>query len=337
VFRTPGFEVNDVGFQQNADQRFIYAWFNYNARAGPCLPQLGVGFNPNSGWDFGGTRLWTQVNVWGNANFANFWSANFFANNRWHATSTGALRGGPSLHAPGGNNFNLTVNTDRRRAVYFSVQHQRQPREGDRHAALRLRRRHHGTTVAAAGPVAASECLLQRARVAVRRCPLTASGTRREYIVAQLDQTTVSLTTRLNYTFAPDLSLQLYAQPFLSAGDYTDYRRVVAPRARAFDERFHTFSADELSYDADSRRYTAAVPSDSVRFSNPDFNVRSLRSTAVLRWEYRPGSTLFVVWSHGRGERLEHGGFDLRRGVDGLMGLDGTNILMVKLNYWLNL
>ena len=97
-----------------------------------------------------------------------------------------------------------------------------------------------------------------------------------------LDQTTVSLTGRLNYTMTPTLSLQLYAQPFVSAGDYGAFKELVDGRNRDYASRYSPF---DYSYAA---------------YGNPDFNVKSFRTTNVLRWEYRPGSTLFVVWQQAR-------------------------------------
>jgi hypothetical protein len=337
-FRTPGFEVNDVGFQQNADQRFVYSWFNYHSfEPGRVFRNWSAGFNPNSGWDFGGTRLWTQVNTWGNATFANFWSANFFANNRWHAMSTGALRGGPAIYSPGGNNFNLNINSDRRKPVYASVNV-----NGYReHGTGTLR---HGVNAGLnARPSARLDVAVHPGlswndhRWQYVAAPLSAQTQQREYIFAQLDQTTLSITARANYTFTRDLSLQLYAQPFISAGSYSSFRRVAQPRAAAFAERFHTFSDADVSRDDANRRYTAIVGNDVVSFQDPDFSVRSLRSNAVLRWEYHPGSTLFIVWSHGRHGRDGDGTFDVRQGLDEMRALQGTNVLMLKLNYWLNM
>jgi hypothetical protein len=337
-FRTPGFEVNDIGFQQNSDQRFVYGWFNYNRfQPGTVFRNWSVGFNPNAGWDFGGTRLWSQVNTWGNATFANFWSVNFFANNRWDAMSTGALRGGPALYSPGGNNVNVNVNSDRRQPVFGSLN-----LGGYRERGTDTNRRYVNAGINAR-PSARLELSLHPgvnwndAAWQFVSAPLTSATGEREYIFAQLDQTTVSLTTRLSYTFTRDLSFQFYAQPFISAGDYSAFMRVAAPRASDFDTRFHTFAPDAISRDADSRQYTATVGGETVRFSDPDFNVQSLRSNAVVRWEYRPGSTLFVVWSHGRSDRSTQGTFDFRQNLDDLKGLQGMNVLMVKFNYWLNL
>jgi hypothetical protein len=338
AFRTPGLELNDVGFQQNADQRFVYAWFNYQGNeAGRVFRRWNVGFNPNSGWDFGGTRLWTQASTWGSATFTNFWSVNVFANNRWSATSTGALRGGPAIHAPGGNSVNVNVATDRRRPVHFQL-YSNSYREQETGA---LRTTLGGGVTARPSPRldASLQPSVSRNRYAWQfvAAPRARHSGAREYVVAGLEQTTMALTARAGFTFTPDLSFQLYAQPFISAGDFHSFRRVLDPGARAFDRRFHTFAAGELTLDGKSGTYTAQLGDESVSFDDPAYSVRSLRSNAVVRWEYRPGSTLFVVWSHGRSQRLADGTFDFVRSMDGLRRVHGTNAIMVKLSYWLDL
>ena len=134
------------------------------------------------------------------------------------------------------------------------------------------------------------------------------------YVFGRIDQSTVSLTARLNYTVTPNLSVQLYAQPFVSAGDYSDFKELVDGRSRDYD-----------------RRYAATD-----YFGNPDFNYRSFRTTNVVRWEYRPGSTLFVVWQQGREDQLEHGRFDFRSDVSSVFGAPARNVFLVKWAYWLN-
>jgi hypothetical protein len=171
-----------------------------------------------------------------------------------------------------------------------------------------------------------------------------ALGSRR-YVMARLDQNTLGVTTRLNYTISPTLSLELYAQPFVSAGTYDRFMEVTDPRAPRFRDRFTVFGADDVSYDADAGQYAVnldADPAADLRFDDPDFNFKQMNSNAVLRWEYRPGSTLFVVWSQGRTDYLSDGSFGVRRDFGRLMGLDGdygvpaTNVLLVKFSYWLN-
>ena len=130
-----------------------------------------------------------------------------------------------------------------------------------------------------------------------------------------LDQTPLRLTARVNYTFTPSLSLQVYAQPFVSAGTYTDWRELADPRSARYDERY--------------RPYAGGDPGG--------FESLQFRSNTVLRWEYRPGSTLFLVWAQGRqtfdGRPHE---FDLDRARGELFSLHPDNTLLLKLSYWLN-
>jgi hypothetical protein len=336
-FRTPGFEVNDIGFQQNGDQRFVYGWFNYsNFEPGRTFRNWNVGFNPSSGWNFDGMRLWSQLNVWGNATLNNFWSFNVWANHRLAATSPGALRGGPALHAPGGNNFNANINSDRRKPLFASVNVNGYRERGTdtfrRGANLNITARPSPRLEFSLSPgVNRNDAAWQYVA-----SPLS-SGGQREYIFAALDQTTVSLTSRMSYTFTRDLSFQFYAQPFISAGDYDSFMRVADPRASEFNARFQAFGEPEIARDENSREYTASAGGGTVRFRDPDFSVQALRANAVVRWEYRPGSTLFVVWSHGRGDQMPVGTFDFRRNIEDLWQMQGSNVLMVKLNYWLNM
>jgi hypothetical protein len=134
------------------------------------------------------------------------------------------------------------------------------------------------------------------------------------YVFARLDQRTVALTTRVNYTMSPTLSLQVYAEPFVSAGAYTDYKELVDGRSDDWRTRYAPYAYGR----------------------NADFNYRSFRTTNVLRWEYRPGSALFVVWQQGREESESFGTFRFGRDFRGVFGIPASNVFLVKLSYWLN-
>jgi hypothetical protein len=160
------------------------------------------------------------------------------------------------------------------------------------------------------------------------------------YVFADIHQTSVSLTTRMSYAFTPKLTLDFYAQPFVAAGDYGGLKEVSDPRAHDFDDRFSMFG-DALSLQ--NGRYRVDRDGDGTpefSFGQPDFNFKALRSNLVLRWEYRPGSTMFVVWSQGRENFEPNGSFrlgrDFRRLFDG-NNAPSTNVLLIKFNYWLNL
>jgi hypothetical protein len=158
------------------------------------------------------------------------------------------------------------------------------------------------------------------------------------WVVARLSQRTASLTARLSYTFTPDLSLQMYAQPFVSGGSYGDFLQVMDARASSEATRFRAVSmeapnARSGSYRLDLNRNGG----DFTSLDDPDFSARQFTSSAVLRWEYRPGSTLFVAWSQARDAGDPVSPFELRRDVKRLFGERPTNALLVKVSYWMGL
>jgi hypothetical protein len=160
----------------------------------------------------------------------------------------------------------------------------------------------------------------------------------RRYIFTGLEQTTVSMDTRLNVNFTPELSLELFAQPFISSGDYGTLRELRAPRTYEFLD--YGQDVGDVSYDASTRRYTVdpdgTGPAASFTVANRDFTTRSLRGNAVLRWEYRPGSTLFLVWQQSRAATGTEGDFAFGREAGNLFDAKPDNFFVVKLNYWLN-
>jgi hypothetical protein len=142
----------------------------------------------------------------------------------------------------------------------------------------------------------------------------------------------------LNWTFTPALSLQLFIQPLISSGDYTNFKEFAKPRS--FDFLVYGTNGSQLfdstsfngNYYFDPDGYGSAP---SIKISNPNFNKVSLRGNAVLRWEYMPGSTLFFVWPQSRDESNDDGNFTLGHSLDRLMGVKPDNIFMLKLTYWL--
>jgi hypothetical protein len=132
------------------------------------------------------------------------------------------------------------------------------------------------------------------------------------HVYGELDSKTLDLTTRANIIFNPRLSLEVYLQPFVTAGDYEGFKELAEP---------------------DSYEFSAYPEPD----SNPDFRRRSLRSNIVLRWEYRPGSTLFLVWSQSRSDRTDRPRLRPLSNLREVFADDGTNVLFVKATYWSSL
>ncbi|MFB0518173.1 MAG: DUF5916 domain-containing protein, partial [Acidobacteriota bacterium] len=156
-------------------------------------------------------------------------------------------------------------------------------------------------------------------------------GTR--YIFANIDQRTFSTSIRLNWTFTPRLSFQLYTQILLGVGDYERFKELA--RARSYD--FNIFGQEQSTISYADDLYTVDPdgwgPAPSFSFHNPDFNLKSLRGTAVLRWEYLPGSILYFVWTQDRADYAYPGDFNFSRDIGDVFAAPGDNIFLIKISY----
>jgi hypothetical protein len=173
--------------------------------------------------------------------------------------------------------------------------------------------------------------------------PLATATFGKRYVFATLDQTSVGASLRLNWTFTPQLSLQVFMQPLISAGDYHTLKEFSAPRTFNF-LRYGTEGstlAEAFNADGTVSEYQAdpdgSGPAPAFTIQNPDFNITSIRGNAVLRWEYQPGSTLYLVWTRSSFGYVPEGSFNFSRAFDRMIDRQTDNIFMVKFTYWLTL
>lgn len=165
-------------------------------------------------------------------------------------------------------------------------------------------------------------------------------GNDSRYIFAELDQKTLSFTFRLNYTFTPELSLEYYGQPFISVGKYTNYKRTTITNAEKFGDRYRNFAGSKLNLNVTNNTYSIDEDRNGTSdysFSNPDFNFRQFRSNLVIRWEYLPGSTIFLVWSQGRTSSATDGSFAYNKDMKELFGIQPHNVFLIKFSYWFSI
>ena len=145
------------------------------------------------------------------------------------------------------------------------------------------------------------------------------------------------MTFRINYTVNPELSIEFYGQPFVSAGKYSDIKRITETDAGQFRNRFRVFETDEMTYNFESQNYSIDENRDGLEdfsISNPDFNFRQFRSNLVVRWEYRPGSTVYLVWSQGRTSTDTTGRFSYGNDMKDLFRKTPHDVLLIKFSYW---
>ncbi len=153
------------------------------------------------------------------------------------------------------------------------------------------------------------------------------------YLVGHIDQYTPSLTFRAELFLNPELSLQYYGSPYFSVGDYSEFKRVDQSRDQDIDTRLEAL---DLTYDEENNSYDFDYNGTSWSYSNPDFSFSQFRSNLVFRWEYHPGSTLYLVWAHDRSDW--QGAYNPVSDIVGdLFTTGGNNIFMFKLNFWFSL
>ena len=314
-YKSPGFDINDVGFLRRADTRNIGNWIQFRSdRPNRWFRSRMINFNEYAGWNADGDRLYSGGNVNAHAVFQNNWSTGAGYNVNALNFDDRVTRGGPGVYQEGGRGVWYYLNSDNRRIVslqyfgsWFVDSHGSQSRDFGPEFTIR--------------PMPAL-MLTAGVRVSTNLANSQWVGevtdTANHYVFSRLNQTTVALTGRLNYTLTPNLSIQLYAQPFVSAGDYSGFKQIANPRSLDYNARYAPYAYD-----------TAAN-------GDPDFNVKSFRTTNVLRWEYKPGSTLFVVWQQARENDDVPGGFNAGRDIGNIFGAPPKNVFLVKLAYWLN-
>jgi hypothetical protein len=309
-FKSPGLDINDVGFMRRADTRSMSNWLQWRHDV-PSKYLRSFRFNVNqwASWNFDGDQLENGGNVNAHAVFGNQWGTGTGFNLGGTTFDDRATRGaGPGALRPGQWSNWGYVDSDSRKPIGFNLFYNLGgDRGGTRYWGLDTNLTFRPTSYLSISGGPGWNVNLQDAQWVEN----AADG---RYVFGRLEQTTVSWTTRVNYTVTPNLSLQIYAAPFVSAGDYDRFKQLVDGRAARYEDRYAP-----IDYDG-----------------NPDFNYRSFRTTNVLRWEYKPGSALFVVWQQGREAVLESGRFDFGRDFGGAFTAPARNVFLIKWSYWVN-
>ena len=333
-WRSPGLELNDIGYLRQGDSIIQYLWAGYRIYEpfGP-FRSVNLNFNQWTGWNFGGRKIFAGGNVNGNVQFKNYWSAGGGYNIQGESLSQSSLRGGPSLRVPSGRYVWFYGQTDMRKKIRASLSFNGGGR-GD--GEMRSWEWNPGLTFIPSPALQISVDPFYAVNHSILQYIGTAAyESDPRYLFGTIDQKTLGLTLRLSYSLSPDLTIQYYGMPFVSAGRYKDFKRIADSRSKDWGSRYQLFGSDAL-YDAAGRRFTVDENRDGITdydFADPDFNFRQFRSNLVLRWEYVPGSALYVVWSQGRTGYLADGAFDFRRDFDGLFGVHPHNVFLVKFSY----
>jgi hypothetical protein len=318
-YATPNTELNDLGFVTLINDAMVRNQLSIsNLVPARFYRRLNGVVNAEQHWTTGGLPTGFSSLLHGSAEFSNYWQAYF----SWNNTQLGAThcvscsRGGPAIRLSPRSSFFVGIDGDQRRAIVpfteLGAARGDEGRSWSRFGNL-------GVTARAGARTSVSLSANYERRTDdaqwLRNFGVTLSDTT-HHAFTRLAQNIMGVTLRTNVTLTPELSFELYAQPFIATGEHSDLRELADARAEAYEARY--------------------VPFAPAGFTPTDYNSRQFNSNAVLRWEYRPGSVVFLVWQQGRSGGAANGRFDAGEDLRALFGERPDNTLLLKVSYWFN-
>lgn len=334
-YRSPELELNDIGFLVQTDNinNWFFTRYNVNKIVGPFRSQF-YGLYAEQNMDFGGITTGKGINADMNWEFKNLWG---FGQGFWlggQQVSNADLRGGPSITYPGNFNYWYWIGTNNQKKVRVSFNNWFNWGFEDfrKSSGISL-----NFTIR---PVDALRLNISP-RINWNRDNLQYITQQEfqgetEYILGRVEQETYSMSIRANYNITPNLTVEFWGQPFIATGTYSEFKKVDQSNASDFNNRFETFPDNDIFFNEENNNYevfrSGGVDPD-YTFGNPDFNIVQFRSNLVVRWEYIPGSELFLVWSNNGSYFDQQRG----RGFNGLsselLDLESTNTFLIKYTY----
>ncbi len=300
TLRSPSLELNDIGFMLTSNEINHYTWAALHfQRAFSVFRAANINYNHWSRWDYSGQFLYQQFNINGNANFKSNWHMGGGFTWNPYDVSNNAMRGGASLRKPAGVGQSVFLQSDSRKKLFANV-------STFNFWGFDNTVKYNDVGVALIGQPLNALRMSISANYSYfwRRQDQFVSnvyyGNNLRTIMGEVSQNTLRFTGRVSFNITPDLTLQYYGQPFITRPLYGNFAYVSDPMARRYDDRFQPFTQDQISYS--NGRFFIDENRDGVTdysFGKPDFNFVQLRSNLIIRWEYRPGSELFLVWSQG--------------------------------------
>lgn len=332
---SPGLELNDIGYMQSADviEQMNEVKFIMNHPVS-IFNTYQVNLEQFNDWNFNSTFIRSGSHISFESQFKNLWQLSLNLIGHTGVNDTQILRGGYEMKMPFGIMTFDQISTDPARKVAFSFEYE-MTRKGYNSLSSYsfspgFRVRPVNTLrIAITGNYATNHDLLQYVTTSQ-----TSLGTR--YIMGSLNQRTLGFTFRIDYSITPEFSIQYYGSPFVSRGTYSDFKHITDPVADKFEDRFSIYknllrSEGTVYLDENSDKVY------DYEIADPDFNFHQFRSNFVAKWEYRPGSLIYLVWSADRTGNLFPPSQGLGNSFNTLWDRFPDSIFLVKFSYWFSL
>ncbi len=337
---SPGFESGDLGFTWNAGiagAHGVLLWRKPTPDRFTRSRNLWVAKWWT--WDFDRRVQGDGWNASGYLEFLNYWTLGASAGLHRRTLDSWLTRGGPIMTSPAGGNVSLYGSSDSRKTLSFDAGASYSWNEFGGWGVfpyLTVSIKPVPSISVSVGPsLSRSHSIAQYVQTVTDATATDTYGAR--YVFSDLDRTELSMSTRVNWVLTPRVSLQVYAQPLLAAGDYWGFKHLARPAT--FDFLRYGDHGSTIAFDPAVGTYRidpdGAGAAPAFTLTNPDFNFKSLRLNAIFRWEWRPGSTLYLVWTEQREDNSHPGDFSLGRDTRALFGAPADDVLLVKVSYWI--
>ena len=337
VWISPGFDLNDMGYLQSADFKMLRGWVNY-AETKPkssILRSYNFVTFYRFTWDYGNTYTFGRYGFEGSTQFTKKWGFYWCAFYDLKTVENRMLRAGPPvlLNPRWGTDFSLWTDESKKLSANFYHGTMIGNQRNGQFASATLNWR----------PIS-NLGLMGRLNYTYLNLGLENVGQqtvgtdeKKIYLMGALKQDVAGFTFRVDYSIIPDLSVQFYGNPFISFGKYTQFKRATDTMDKKYENRFAPLD-DALTYNVADNEYSVTEPNGyQYSFGNPDFSFREFRFNLVIRWEYRPNSTVYLVWSQDRSGSYPGYNSSFNQNMKELFQYHPENVFMVKFNYWFSL
>ena len=334
---SPELELNDIGFLKRSDQKFQFFNLKYRtAKPVSIFRNINFDFSQFNAYDFGGNHNRAQYQLRTRLRFLNNSVISSWLTYKPIIYDNTALRGGPRWRFSEENFKSLFFRSDDRKKFNTKIGVMQSQSKDNNVSFLKFELDFNYQILDALNVSLATEYSKRPNKT--QYITQKDFSTTKRYILGTIDNQTFRSTFRINYTINPNLSLQYYAQPFISRGQYSDFKYVTDATANRLSDRFQLYDNTQVQYEGGTYYFDDNLDGiDDYNMSNPDFSVVQFNSNLVLRWEYIPGSELFLVWSQGirTDVSLENGLIEIAQ--NGILEHQPQNIFLIKATYRFNL
>jgi hypothetical protein len=333
-WRSPGVDFNDVGYLLQADilNELVNLKYTVTHPKG-IVRSYFVEFEQEHDWSYGFENTLDRLKLHGYLQLNNLWCAHLNLKKNFNIYDTRELRGGPNLYKEGCNDGELFIQTNSVKNFWagFGPRLKFYSDKISKTSYFTLFMKWQISDRFNITSRTIFDHSIDHHQFVKQTTDLTGST---KYLVGTIDRNTLSSTLRFEYYISPEISLQYYGNPYASTGTYENFREVADASNRSLDKRYVSLTENPSS---NNNLILKKNGVSAYSIKNPDFNFQEFRSNLVGRWEFRPGSTLYLVWTNTRSAYSDQLGQSIWKSFGNIWNVKSENVFMVKFSYWFSL